>query len=99
MGIMELSRNFEVDRYNILEGIENADGIVRMDGRLDELLHRASTIFLKHGAHSRFGVALLQAHYHVNDGERMSQRLTAMEGEPALVTEPTISDADYATEV
>ena len=99
MSVKELCRSFDVDRYNRLGSVENADRIVRTDNALDELLNRANLLFMKHGVQFRFGVALLHRHYLCREGERMSQNFQISAGEAGLVTEPAVGDADYVTEV
>jgi hypothetical protein len=99
MSVKELCRSFDMDRYNNLGSVEEADKIVRTDDALDEFLSRASFLLVKHGVQFRFGVALLHRHYLCQDGERMSQSFQVSDGEAALVTKPVAGEANYEVEV
>jgi hypothetical protein len=92
MQIDVLPDSFERDRYNRLRTIEEANAAVRFDNRLDEYLDSASRLFVRHGMHERFGVALLHQHNAVDAGERMIQRPTVVDGRNALITYPIVSD-------
>jgi hypothetical protein len=99
MSVKELCRDFDIDRYNKLGSIENADKIARVDNYLDEFLSLANSLFVKHNVQHRFGVALLHRHYVCHDGERMSQHLRVSAAEAALVTNPIVGEVDYIAEV
>jgi|SRR5579859_2359592 len=99
MSTIELCRDFDSARYNLLGSIESADKFVRQNSQIDELLNQAAKLFFKHNAHSVFGLGLLHRHHWCNSGERMSQEAGTVSGEAALVTRPVQGALDHTREV
>jgi hypothetical protein len=88
--LIELSADFELDRYNSLFSVEYANAAVRNDNAISHFLADAAVLFVSHGMQSLFGVALLHRHHTLRDGERMIQYGESFGDEPALVTRPVV---------
>ena len=81
---------FEHHRYNSLGSIEAANAVVRADNQIDAYLAHAAQLFVRHGVHQRFGVALLHQHSECEPGERMIQYDRVIDGQKALLTYPVV---------
>lgn len=87
---------FDVDTYNDLKSVEEADTTVREDGENSlrtRFLREAGRVICKYDVETRFGVALLHQHYHCFAGERNVESEQRIDGERALVARP-VSEPD-----
>jgi hypothetical protein len=97
--LMELSADFELDRYNSLFSVEDANAAVRNDNAIAHFLADAAELFVRNGVQSSFGVALLHRHHTLRDGEHMVQYAQTFGDEPALVTRPVVAKPDRESAV
>jgi hypothetical protein len=97
--LMELSADFELDRYNSLSSVEDANAAVRNDNAIADFLAEAAELFVRNGVQEWFGVALLHRHHTLRNGERMIQYAQSFGGEPALVTRPVVGEPDQESAV
>jgi hypothetical protein len=97
--LREISRDYELDRYNALLSVEDANAAIRTDDVIGDFLASASELFVRHDVQSRFGVALLHKHNTCDDGESMIQYAGTVNDETALITRPVTKVIDYGAEV
>lgn len=92
MSSLVLDVDFDVNTYNDLMSVEDADATVRAeeggDTLRDRFLREAGRVICAHDLESRFGVALLHQHYPCSEGERNVEAERSVAGERALVAEP-----------
>jgi hypothetical protein len=84
--------DFEVNVYNALLSVEEADGIVRNENKIDQFLSQAQDLFLLHNMQARFGAALLHNHFFCESGELIVQNADVLNGERVLITKPQTSN-------
>lgn len=95
----KLAKPFDVNSFNDLMTVEEADRIVRDGGENSLMRHflgESASLFIRHGMESRFGVALLHKHYACAPEEVILETEEVMEGVAAIVTRPR-AHADAAT--
>jgi hypothetical protein len=88
METIRIRDQFDVDVFNSLGTVEDADREIRQDDRLQAYLHAASELFLAHNMQSRFGVSLLHKHDDCAEGEHMIEFEENFAGETSLVSRP-----------
>jgi hypothetical protein len=98
MRTSSLIKDFDVNVYNALPSVEEADNGVRAGSELDGFLGKASKLFRSHKVQFRFGVALLHNHCQVSPGEWMVETDEEVDGARALVTQP-VGEGEKSTAV
>jgi hypothetical protein len=82
-----LGQQFDVDIYNALPSVEDADKAV--EPLRAEFLTASARLLISYNLENRFGVALLHKHNECERDEHMIQYRDRLEGEEALVTRAT----------
>jgi hypothetical protein len=88
MRLLDSPDYFNVNTYNALTSVEEADKIVRAENKIDEFLSRSQALFFLHNVQSRFGVALLHRHYPCERHELVLQDEHVLNGERVLIAQP-----------